>query len=377
MKRDYGEGSVFQRANGKWFASERWRDDSGRPRRTEISAKTKSEAKRKLRDFQLNLSQGQVPVDSRMTVQQWSETWIESTLRASSRRPSTKSTYETLIRRHIQPVLGHLTLRDLSVRHVERWLMDLQRSRSNSTARQVHNVLCMMLDTAVKHQMIRRNPAKVVPRPSPSRSEAVAFTVDEIRSLVDASTGDRLATFLTLLIYTGMRRGEALALRWSDVRLKGEVPFVHVGGTLSRIDGRLVRTEPKTEAGRRAVPLVEPVVKALASARALQARDKLRLGEAWSGSDWVFTTEEGKPVDPRNALRWFYGVRDRAGIGKGSLHSLRHSAASTLLEAGIPMPEIRDVLGHSSIAVTVDLYGHLSYQHLHGAISRGLLAYGQ
>lgn len=174
-----------------------------------------------------------------------------------------------------------------------------------------------------------------------------------------------------------MRRGEALALRWSDVNLEGASPFVHVGGTLSRIEGRLVRTDPKTEAGRRAVPLVEPAVKGLTSARTLQARDKLRLGEAWWGEDWVFTTEDGKPMDPRNVLRWFYRVRSKAGLNAGSLHSLRHSAASTLLEAGVPMPEIRDILGHSSIAVTVDLYGHMSHQHLHSAMQRGLVAYGE
>jgi integrase len=235
----------------------------------------------------------------------------------------------------------------------------------------------MMLDDAVKRQMIRKNPAKAVPRPSPPSSKAVAYTSEQIRSLLDASNGDRLSAFLTLLVFTGMRRGEALALRWSDVKIQGDVSLVHIGGTLSRIDGRLVRTEPKTEAGRRAVPLIEPAVKALASVRTLQARDKLRLGEAWAGDDWVFTTEEGKPVDPRNALRWFYMVRNRAGLTEGSLHSLRHSAASTLLEAGVPMPEIRDILGHSSIAVTVDLYGHLSHQHLQGAMKKGLIAYGQ
>lgn len=376
MKRDYGEGSVFQRANGRWFASVRWRDDSGRSRRTEISARTKSDAKRKLRDFQSNLSQGQVPVDSRMTVRQWSETWIESTLRASSRRPSTKSTYETLIRRHIQPAFGHMKLRDVRVSHVERWLIDLQQKRSLSTARQVLNVLCMVLDTAVKHQMIRRNPAKGVARPRPLASNAVVYTAEQVRCLLDASKGDRLSAFLTLLVFTGMRRGEALALQWSDVRLEGAVPWVHVGGTLSRIDGSLIRTEPKTDAGRRSIPLIEPAVKALNSVRALQAKDRLRIGEVWTGNDWVFTTEEGRPIDPRNALRWFYGVRNKAGLDAGSLHSLRHSAASTLLEAGVPMPEIRDILGHSSISVTVDLYGHLSHQHLHGAMRRGLVAYG-
>jgi len=253
MKRDYGGGSVFQRANGRWFASVRWRDDSGRARRTEISAKTRSEAKRQLRDLRLNLSQNQVPVDSRVTIQQWSETWIEFTLKASSRKPSTKSTYTTLIRSHIQPTLGHFQLRDLRVGHIERWLIDLQQIRSSSTARQVHNVLCMMLDTAVKHQMIQRNPAKVVTRPRPKSSNAVVFSAEEVRNLLEVARGDRVFPFLALLVYTGMRRGEALALRWSDVNLEGSSPFVHVGGTLSRIDGRLVRTDPKTEAGRRAL----------------------------------------------------------------------------------------------------------------------------
>ena len=281
------------------------------------------------------------------------------------------------MRTHIVPALGHLPLRRITPAHVEDWVIELQGRRSASTVRQAHALLVVILDDAVTHGAIRKNAAHAVKRPRKARTEAAFYLSEQVAALLAAADGHRLAPFLTLTAYTGLRKGEALALRWVDIELDTETSHARITGTLARIGSELVRSEPKTNAGRRTVPLVPEAVTALREARVQQARERLAAGEAWTDTGYVFRTELGTPVDPRNALRWFYSIRNAAGINEGSLHTLRHSAASVLLGAGVPMPVVKDVLGHSSITVTVDMYGHMAPAVVADAVARGMAGYGR
>lgn len=407
--RKHGEGSVYRRADGRYVASVRYTDDKGAKRRATVYGKTEREARQRLREMLRRVEDGGAVVDSGITLAEWCERWLTVTLPASNRRRTTQQTYSALVRTHVIPNLGRHRLRDLTPAHVEGWVVELGAKRSPSTVRQAHGLLVVILDAAVRHELIRRNVAKAVDRPAKPRTEATHYTSDEVALLRRMSAGDRLEPFLTLTAFTGLRKGEVLALRWSDVDVEGERPSLRVTGTLSRIGGSLVRTEPKTAAGRRSVPLVPVAVEALKDARRAQTRERLAAGPAWSDSDYVFTTEVGTPVDPRNALRWFYGVRERARRelmatddrcshdpelvkgGKacprcgrqpsdylgGALHTFRHSAATVLLSSGVPMPMVKDVLGHSSISVTVDMYGHLAPSVIADAMSASLAGYGQ
>lgn len=155
-----------------------------------------------------------------------------------------------------------------------------------------------------------------------------------------------------------MRRGEALALRWSDVDLDNGT--VTVRGTLGRIGGRLVVSEPKTDRSRRTVPIGAPLVAMLRAQRKQQAAEQLRAANQWENSGLVFTTEFGTPVEPRNILRTVETAAAKAGMEGVGVHTLRHSAAVAWLEAGVHIKAVADLLGHSSIAVTGDIYGHTS-----------------
>jgi integrase len=376
MKREYGDGTVFQRANGNWYASIRWKDDSGRHKRTELRAANRASAQKALRQLRTRLANDGTPQDATMTLTTWCESWILSSLAASARRETTKATYATLIRVHVEPEIGHQRLCDLRLSHIERWLQTIQARRSSSTARQVHSLLVLILDSAIAHGLLVRNPAKLMKRPKRGASKSFSYSTRDVKQLLKAAHGERLEHLLLVLAYTGLRKGEALALRWSDISTDGDSPYLRVEGTLARINGQLARSAPKTFAGRRAVPLIAPAVRALTTVRAKQNQERLMAGESWHHQDLVFTNEVGGALDPRNVLRWFYRIRNLAGISEGSIHTLRHSAASTLLESGVPMPEIRDILGHSSISITVDLYGHLSAQHLGTVMKKGLTAYG-
>lgn len=157
---------------------------------------------------------------------------------------------------------------------------------------------------------------------------------------------------------TGLRKGEALALRWDRVDLNAGM--LRVAWTIGRVNGRLAITEPKTARSRRAVPLSPAVVELLRKHRAAQAAEQLRAGHLWQDSGLVFTTELGGPVDPRNLLRTVEAAAKAAGVEGVGVHTLRHSAAVAWLERGVHIKAVADLLGHSSVAITGDVYGHTS-----------------
>lgn len=162
-----------------------------------------------------------------------------------------------------------------------------------------------------------------------------------------------------MIAATGLRRGEALALRWSDIDLDNAT--LRVAGTLSRVGAELVITEPKTARSRRMIPLSPAIVSMLKAHRARQATERLRAGRQWIGDrDLVFTTKPGGPVDPRDLFQAIRMAAARAGIEGVGVHTLRHSAAVAWLEAGVHIKAVADLLGHSSIAITGDIYGHTS-----------------
>jgi integrase len=204
------------------------------------------------------------------------------------------------------------------------------------TARQIYLVVRAALDGAVRDQLIARNPAAAVARPGVARREA--------RHL-DASDAA-----------TGLRRGEALALSWDAVDL--DAGILTVVATLGRFGARLVISEPKTDRSRRTVPLNPAIVTLLRRHKATQAAERLRAGDSRTDSGLVFTTELGRPIDPRNLLRVLETAAAAVGIAGAGVHTLRHSAAVAWLEGGTHIKAVADLLAHSSIALTGDVYGH-------------------
>jgi integrase len=160
-----------------------------------------------------------------------------------------------------------------------------------------------------------------------------------------------------LMLSTGLRRGEALGLKWEDVDLNSGVILVR--RQLKREQGRLLTSDTKTAKSRRAVHLPAPMIATLKAHRARQSADHLKIGNAWSDSGHVFTTTIGTPIDPRNVYREFQKICEQAGLGKWHPHELRHSAASLMLAQGVKLQVVSEVLGHASIRMTADVYGHI------------------
>ena len=362
-RRTYGEGSTYQRASdGRWVGSLRYEDAlTGASRRTTVYGVTEREAVRKLAAIRKRLDAGAPAKDVGVSLDAYASSWVESTLEVSDRKASTKTLYAGLTKTHIiGSQLGALGLKKINPPAVERFMLALRKAgKSDSTVRQVYTIARTILDAAVRDGLLARNPVAAVKRPKVTASEATYLSPAQVAALLKAAEPSRYAPLFELLVSTGLRRGEALALRWSDVDLTNHL--ARVRGTLSRVDGELVVTAPKSERSNRTIPLSVPAASVLKAVKVRQAAERLRAGSVWVDTGYVFTTETGEPCDPRNALRALKVAATATGLDDGiGLHTLRHSAASVMLSAGVPLKVVSDLLGHSGISVTADVYGHVS-----------------
>jgi integrase len=350
-------------------------DDTGKRRqRVVASGRRRAEVSAKLKEARLRLEADEPVKDARVTVALFAEDWIRKALSASGRKPTTQANYSIIARTHLIPgPFGALTLDRLRPSDVEALLVGRRDAGlSDSTVRLIYTVCRAMLDIAVRDGLVRRNVAAAVKRrPTIKRSEAHYLNADEVGRLLEVAKGDRLQPLIVLMLGTGLRRGEALALHWSDVDLAGG--HVRVRWTLARVDRQLVFDEPKTERSRRCVSLPSPVVEVLRRHKASLAAEQLA-APAWrpwpDHDDLVFPTHIGTPTDPRNALRAFDGIAQRAELQGVHLHTLRHSAASALIASGAHLKVVQELLGHSSYSITADVYAHVAVEQQREAAER-------
>ncbi|ODR20788.1 integrase [Mycolicibacterium porcinum] len=360
-KRANGEGNVRQRPNGRWEGRVSYVDPVTDKRRSvSVYGATAAECRRELKKVRQRIEDGQPAKDAPDTVASWLAQWRQSSLAASDRKATTKSLYSSLSRKHLEvTAIGAKRLDRLKPSDVETLIVELRGKKlADSTVRQVYTVLRQALDVAVRDGLLASNPVAKVKRPGVARTEARYLPAADVARLLDAAKDLRYYVAVLLMAATGLRRGEVAGLLWSDVDLdKGELTVRH---TLSRVDGELVLTEPKTDRSRRRVPLHAGVVTALKSWRVQQLQDRLAAGDQWTDTGVVFATEFGTMVDPRNMLRTVELAAKKAGIENVGAHTMRHSAAVAWLESGVHIKAAADLLGHSSISITGDLYGHTS-----------------
>jgi integrase len=284
---------------------------------------------------------GLAPSDGTETVADFFERWLTDTLPRSV-APSTMRNYRDVVNAYVIPHLGRVQLAKLTPAHVDRMMRRLEEEgRSPRTVALARTVLRRGLGVAVRQRAIRTNVVMLTdaPKGTPPRIDD-AMTAEEVGRVLAAARGDRLEALAFLVLGVGLRRSEALSLTWDDVDLD---------------EGYLRVTTAKTAAGLRPVPLPEPVVVALVAHRKAQAAEELAT-TSWADGDLVFTTRTGTAIDGRNCLRWWHGLTERAGVGRRRFHASRHTAATLMLANGTSLEVVSRTLGHSSLAITADVY---------------------
>jgi integrase len=369
-RRGNGEGTIYERPNGTFAAI--FTLEGGK--RKTLYAKTRKEAQEKLRKALYEQQQGTLVTAPQQTVTQFLTGWLENTQRQSV-RPRTYERYEEIIRLHILPILGHHKLQNLAAPHLQAfYTKKLQEGLSPLTVISFHNVLHKALDTAVKWNLIARNVCKIVDPPRRQRFEVTPLTLEQIQKLLSGVEGHRLEALFKLALATGMRRGELMGLKWQDIDL--EKGTLQVRRVLSRIPSKMPgkgyeEAEPKTQKSRRAIIIAAFALKSLKVHHVYQEEEKKKAGAFWQEHDYVFCTSIGTHLNPtRDVLNLLKSFLQKGDLPDIRFHDLRHSAATLLLSLGVHPKVVQEILGHSQISMTMDIYSHVLPAMHEDAMSR-------
>ncbi len=355
-RRGHGEGTITQRADGRWEA----RISLPAGKRKTLYGKTRKDVRDKLAAAQRDLANGLTPANNRQQLGPFLDQWLETVVRPTL-RPRTYESYQSLARVHIKPALGHRPLAKLEPQELQAFLNAKHTSGlSASTVKYIHAVLHRALGQAVRWGTIPRNAAALVTPPRVVHAEVKVWNPDEAAAFLDAISGHRLEALYSVALAVGLRQGEALGLRWDEVDLTRAT--LTVKHQLQRLDGEFRLVETKTARSRRTVALPAFAVDTLRAHRARQLEDRLLAGSDWRGDEWglVFMTMRGTPLDAKNVTHRFQDLLSRLGIARMRFHDLRHACASLMLAQGEHPRVVMETLGHSQISMTMNTYSHVT-----------------
>lgn len=348
------------RCRGAWeYVIEVGRNRSGRRRQlTKGGYPTRKEARAAMDNCLENL-RGGVDVETRMTLDQYLEEWLAS---KRSLRPSTLNSYGQHVEMYLRPLLGHIALRELRSRQIDLFIEEISKARgvhtlSPATVRRIFGTLRVALNDAARRRLIPFSPAQHIELPSEHREGARIWTPQQVSAFLSHVKDDRLYAAYHLVIMTGLRRGELCGLRWRDVDL--DRGLIRVSQSAVQVGGKLHIGPPKTRAGARTVALDAISVDVLRLHREQQDLERRAWGPSYRDSDLVFAREDGYYFSPEKLSRRFRSASAAAALPVIRFHDLRHTSASLALAAGVAMKVVSERLGHSTTAITADLYSHV------------------
>lgn len=405
-RRPNGTSSVYRSKDGKWHGrvTVGVRDD-GKPDRRHVERKSEAEVIEAVRELEKQRDAGRVKKPGRSwTVEKWLKHWIENIAEPSVRH-TTMVGYRASVFKHLIPGIGAHRLDKLQPEHLESLYSKLQQPKrmggkelKPATAHLAHRTASVAFNEAVRRRHMVESPARIAKPPRVEQEEIVPFTREEARKLIDTAAEMRNGARYIAALSIGLRRGEALGLKWSDLSVKwrhgcpkGDVcrqrfrakkcaarqgrgtltirralqqkPWQHgcdpdgscghrLGAYCSnRRDGGVVETEVKSRAGRRVIGLPQQVIEALEAHRAHQKIDRDRAGDLWQEDDWMFTNRLGRPVHPTEDHRAWKALLQMATVRDARLHDARHTAATILLELRVPLPAVMELMGWSNAAI--------------------------
>ncbi|WP_329562230.1 tyrosine-type recombinase/integrase [Kitasatospora sp. NBC_01266] len=379
-----GDGTVYQRKDGRWEAAGYVLAVGDTRKRVRVYGSTRKDALTKLTEKIATSNRGVPAPSAQGSVAAFLTYWLE-TVAVHRLRENTHTRYTACTRLYLIPGLGRKKLAKLTAKDVRTWLDQLRvtcqccargldaareqpqccatgtccrRWLSPLTLAYVHSVLKSALEHAVREEEIPRNVARNVRMGTPRPRRFEPLTTEEARALLTATDGHRLSALFELALRTGLRKGELLGLRWEDLDLTGGTASIR--RTLQRTNSAGLTALPtKTHSSERRIALPTECLHSLEQHRERQAHERGAAGAAWKASGYVFTRPDGSPIEGATLTRHFNALLRRATLRRIRFHDLRHSAATLLLEQGVELVVIKELLGHAHIGVTATVYAHV------------------
>jgi len=364
-KRSNGEGTIYKNKSRNRFEGQVsvGINGDGKSVRRKVTGRTRAEVAKKIAEVRDRCSQGPgLPSD--VTVADWLGYWVSVVLPTANIASATRDSYEGLCAWYLVPRLGRIRLVKLSPADVRSMLVSMSvDGYSPNTQRLARATLRRALRVAEAEGYVLRNVASLTDGVKLNAEKGRSMTPADVKLLLSSVVGERIEPALHVLLATGLRRSEVLGLCWTDIDLSVSPATIQVSHALKREKYGLVFGEPKTKRTKRVLYIPQETARILKEHRVSQARERLGFGAGWGGEwsaqDFVFTTPIGTPVDPRNFARVLTEASESAGLGSWSPHEFRHTAASLMIAGDVPLKQVSEALGHSSISVTADVYGHL------------------
>ncbi|NCB29826.1 MAG: site-specific integrase [Clostridia bacterium] len=381
-KRGQNEGSVRKRSDGTWEARVTIGTlPNGKPHRKSLYGRTRSEVAAKMNDLQNTLQKGLITNPTEMAVGEWLDYYMVE-YKKRTVKPTTYINYSVKVKNHIKPEIGRYKLKSLRQNEVQKFINALSdKGLAPATVISTYKLFHGALETAQNDGLIVRNVADQVKLPKLVKAPIEVLTQEQQDLFVEKAKETYMGCIFILGLCTGMRKGELIGLKWGDIDYEGKQ--LHVRRTINVVkdldnpQGKwyLGFGTPKTEASKRSIPLHETAIRVLKDIKAQQDAYKKKFGVAYEDNDLVFSTQQGRPLDPRNMGRTFKKVCNKAGLTDFHIHCLRHSFATRGLENGVDICVMQKYLGHATMKETADTYTHVladlkinEMQKLEGAV---------
>lgn len=351
-------------------------DAEGNRIQKRLKAPTKPELEKLITETLSQVNKGTYFEPAKMTVSDYLDYFMDN-YGKQHLKPKTYQGYKSIIDKHLKVCFfGDYQISKLLPAHIQKYYTDTlaggrkdnkkTKGRGLSTTTVLHHarLLHEALEHAVRWEFIARNVAHAVKPPRQARTEVKALTREQADIIREAARGTYLYMPTFLAVSTGMRLGEVLGLRWEDVKLptkgkKDQDPYLTVTQTLQDTNEGLIFGSPKSKYSRRRIDLFPEVTAELVAHKACQKKERMAAGPAYNDRGLVCCLQEGSPIPIGNFSSYWKNVVKRAGVD-AHFHQLRHTAATMMLEAGVPIKQVSEMLGHSSISITADTYGHVT-----------------
>jgi integrase len=349
-----GDG-ISKRKDGRYVARYTVHTPNG-PKRKTIYGRKYKEVEKKLAEARGDVARGLVFDADNLKLDEYLDRWLTDSV-ADTVRPTTFEHYEQIVRVHIRPALGNL--KNVTSAHVRGLYREkLEVGLSPRTVQYIHVTLHKTLMQAVADGLIPRNATEAVRPPQVSKEEMRPLTAEQVRILFEAVRDDRLESLYILAVHTGLRQGELLGLKWGDVDL--EAGTLQVRRTLTTAKGGPMLSSPKTKGSRRTVKLSQSALGTLRGHLERQLGKLDGAGDLWHENGLIFVSESGEPLDRRYlTTHRFKPLLRGAGLPQIRFHDLRHTCATLLLMKNVNPKVVSEMLGHATIAITLDTYSHV------------------